>query len=567
MIEITTNEIQKKLREEMERLSIHGRSESKKLILWALINMYEIDKSLAETLICDGTQDKGIDAIFVDDHEMRILVFQGKYKQQDNMTFGDTDLQRLAGATVYFENEENIQNLLNSDANAEVKSLVREFDIINKVSDYSVEMHFISNALPTKEANDYKENFDNLYFCDINFMKDNYKYIKKEPLVSGKKTFTDISNSILEDIDSIGGIKSLFVVLPASQLIELDGLGDLTLFNKNVRSGLGNTRVNKSIRKTINNPNENKYFPIFHNGISIVCENMRLNKIDLTLEIENYSVVNGAQSILSFKAEEKNLNPNIKTLVKFSTVGNNSMLTELISTYNNNQNAISLRDLRSNDSVQLRLKREFDELNTKYKLSYLYSSKAGEYLTPKSEFIDNGLAAQLIMSGYKFKPYFTHLKASMFDQRYSEVFNRNTNASDILKYYDIYTAVNEVGDVIENEGVSRYGLARFTVVAILCKYIKKSSDLTKFWTDIDIYIHYRENWKNLYKYFIKLIWKLIRRSLHTKEKEEGFTYKNYFKNEKDIDTLIVDIIEQLDIQFDVADKNIAELVSHHFNQE
>lgn len=566
MTEITTSEIQRKLREEMKRLSIDERSDSKKLILWALINMYEIDKSLAETLICDGTQDKGIDAIFVDDHEMRILVFQGKYKQQDNMTFGDKDLQRMVGTIVYFENEEKIQNLLTSDANTEVKSLIREFDIINKVSDYSVEMHFISNALPTKEANDYKENLDNLYFCDINFMKDNYKYIKKEPLVSGTKMFTDLSNSILEDIDNNKNIKSLFVVLPASQLIELDGLGDLTLFNKNVRSGLGNTRVNKSIRKTINNASENKYFPIFHNGVSIVCENMTLNESHSTLEIENYSVVNGAQSILSFKAEEKNLNPNIRTLVKFSTVGNDPTLTELISTYNNNQNAISLRDLRSNDSVQLRLKREFDELNTKYNLSYSYSSKAGEYLTSKSEVIDNGLAAQLIISGYKFKPYFTHLKASMFDQRYSEVFNRNINASDILKYYDIYTAVNEVGDVIENEGVSRYGLARFTVVAILCKYIKKSSDLIEFWTDTDTYIHYRENWKSLYKYFIKLIWKLIKRSLNTKEKEEGFTYKNYFKNEKDIDTLIIDIIEQLDIQFDVADTSIAELILSYFKE-
>ncbi|MEZ7748193.1 AIPR family protein [Gemella sanguinis] len=564
MVEVNTNEIQNTLKEEMKRLSIHGRSESKQLILWALIYMYEIDKSLAETLICDGSQDKGIDAIFVDDHEMRILVFQGKYKQNNNATFGDTDLQRLKGASVYFENEENIQNLLNSNANAEVKSLVKEYDIINKVSDYSVEMHFISNALPTKEANEYKENFDNLYFCDINFMKDSYKYIKKEPLVLGEKTFTDISNSILEDIDTTKGIKSLFVVLPASQLIELGGLGDLTLFNKNVRSGLGNTRVNKSIRKTINNPNENKYFPIFHNGISIVCENMTLDKENLTLKIENYSVVNGAQSILSFKAEEKNINSNIRTLVKFSTVGNDSTLTELISTYNNNQNAISLKDLRSSDSVQLRLKREFEDLNSKYKLNYSYLSKAGETVT--QSVIDNGLAAQLIMSGYRFKPYLTHLKTSMFDQRYSEVFNRNTKASDILKYYDVYTAVNKVGNVIENEGVSKYGLAKFTVVAILCKYIKKSSILMGYWTDINIYIQYRENWEGVYTYFIKLIWKLIKRALNKKEKEEEFTYKNYFKNEKDIDALMDDVIEELDVQFDIAEKDITKLVSDYFGQ-
>ena len=564
MVEVNTNEIQNTLKEEMKRLSIHGRSESKQLILWALIYMYEIDKSLAETLICDGSQDKGIDAIFVDDHEMRILVFQGKYKQNNNATFGDTDLQRLKGASVYFENEENIQNLLNSNANAEVKSLVKEYDIINKVLDYSVEMHFISNALPTKEANEYKENFDNLYFCDINFMKDSYKYIKKEPLVLGEKTFTDISNSILEDIDTTKGIKSLFVVLPASQLIELGGLGDLTLFNKNVRSGLGNTRVNKSIRKTINNPNENKYFPIFHNGISIVCENMTLDKENLTLKIENYSVVNGAQSILSFKAEEKNINSNIRTLVKFSTVGNDSTLTELISTYNNNQNAISLKDLRSSDSVQLRLKREFEDLNSKYKLNYSYLSKAGETVT--QSVIDNGLAAQLIMSGYRFKPYLTHLKTSMFDQRYSEVFNRNTKASDILKYYDVYTAVNKVGNVIENEGVSKYGLAKFTVVAILCKYIKKSSILMGYWTDINIYIQYRENWEGVYTYFIKLIWKLIKRALNKKEKEEEFTYKNYFKNEKDIDALMDDVIEELDVQFDIAEKDITKLVSDYFGQ-
>ncbi|WP_172129001.1 hypothetical protein [Campylobacter sp. RM16192] len=41
------DEIQKMVREEMKVLSVPGRSESKELILWALIYMYEIDRSLA----------------------------------------------------------------------------------------------------------------------------------------------------------------------------------------------------------------------------------------------------------------------------------------------------------------------------------------------------------------------------------------------------------------------------------------------------------------------------------------------------------------------------------------
>ena len=565
MMQVDYTEIQEIVREEMKSLSAPGRTESKQLILWALIYMYEIDRSLAETLICDGTQDKGIDAIYVDDNEMRILIFQGKYKKQDNQSFGDSDLQRLNGAIAYFESEENVQNLLNSDANAEVKSLINEFNILDKVSDYSVEMHFISNALPTKEANDYKSNFENFYFCDLNLMKDRLEYIKKEPLVSGEKIFEGIDPSrvILESINDEKEIKSLFVVLPASQLIELDGLEDLTLFNKNVRLNLGNTRVNRSIRKTIKNVEENKYFPIFHNGISIVCETMTLENNRLI--IENYSVVNGAQSILSFKAEETNLDSNIRTLVKISTVGNDSTLTELISTYNNNQNAINLRDLRSSDSVQLRLKREFEELNRKYGLGYVYISKAGEVTT--ETVIDNGLAAQLIMSGYKFKPYLTHLKASMFDQRYSDVFNRNIKASDILKFNDIYTAVNGVGDVIGNEGVSKYGLAKFAVVSILCKYIKNTSELVDLWSNTELYIENREKWNKLYIYFIKLIWKLIKVELQNQEKVEGFTYKNYFKNENDIDKLMDEVITHIDIQLDIAEKTPAKLIESYLTQE
>lgn len=558
------DEIQKIVREEMKVLSVPGRSESKELILWALIYMYEIDRSLAETLICDGTQDKGIDAIFVDDHEMRILIFQGKYKKNNDVTFGDKDLQRLAGAMAFFKNEENVQNLLNSDANNEVKALVKDFNIIEKVSDYNVEMHFISNSLPSKEAADYKENFDNLYFCDLNLMKDRYKYIKKEPLVSGTKTFTDLdfSKSILEDIDSNKGIRSLFIVLPASQLIELDGLGDLTLFNKNVRLNLGNTRVNRSIRKTINNTEENLYFPIFHNGISIVCENMTLDDEKSSLTIENYSVVNGAQSILTFKAEEESLSPIIRTLVKISTVGNNSTLTELISTYNNNQNAISMKDLRSSDSVQLRLKREFEEINDAYDLDCSYVSKAGETISHNA--IDNGLAAQLIMSGYKFKPYLTHLKASMFDQRYSDVFNRNIKALDILKYYDIYKIINQVGDVIGNEGVSKYGLARFTVLSIICKYIKNSKDLMDMWNNNDQYMMDRAKWNDLYVYFIKLIWKLIKINIEKENKDESFTYKNYFKNENDIDELMNEVITNINIHLDIAGTDIGKVISQYF---
>ena len=89
----------------------------------------------------------------------------------------------------------------------------------------------------------------------------------------------------------------------------------------------------------------------------------------------------------------------------------------------------------------------------------------------------------------------------------------------------------------------------------------------ELWIDIDQYIQDREAWKNLYNYFIKLIWKLIKVKLRKEEKVEGFTYKNYFKNEKDIDALLHEVITNIDIQLDIADTDNTKLISRYFVQK
>ena len=48
---------------------------------------------------------------------------------------------------------------------------------------------------------------------------------------------------------------------------------------------------------------------------------------------------------------------------------------------------------------------------------------------------------------------------------------------------------------------------------------------------------------------------------------EGFTYKNYFKNEKDIDALLHEVITNIDIQLDIADTDNTKLISRYFVQK
>lgn len=57
-----------------------------------------MDDTSADDAICDGSQDKGINAIYVDELNEEIIVFQSKTVESANKTIGDTSLKEFAGA-------------------------------------------------------------------------------------------------------------------------------------------------------------------------------------------------------------------------------------------------------------------------------------------------------------------------------------------------------------------------------------------------------------------------------------------------------------------------------------
>ena len=69
------------------------------------------------------------------------------------------------------------------------------------------------------------------------------------------------------------------------------------------KPGLGNTKVNKAMRDSVQEKGQHQFFPLYHNGVTILCERAEITD-DMHLTIENYVVVNGAQSISTFKKTE-----------------------------------------------------------------------------------------------------------------------------------------------------------------------------------------------------------------------------------------------------------------------
>jgi AIPR protein len=146
---------------------------------------------------------------------------------------------------------------------------------------------------------------------------------------------------------------------PLKECIRLPGIKDGTLFQKNVRQSLGSSNaVNKGIRGTIIGDKRSDFF-FFHNGITALCNKMQLDGDTLTLR--GLTIVNGCQSlntILSCSETVKKLD-NAFILFRFYEIPQRDR-ADNISIFTNSQSAVKARDLRSNDTRVLAIKKAFE---------------------------------------------------------------------------------------------------------------------------------------------------------------------------------------------------------------
>ncbi len=184
----------------------------------------------------------------------------------------------------------------------------------------------------------------------------------------------------------------------------MEGIADQSLFAYNVRGPLGRTKVNKDLVKSIQDNKTHKIFPLFHNGATVITR--RLDVSAEKLEIEDYYVVNGCQSISSLYDNRSFITDDLKLLTKFIQLDPSSAEAKMITEFSNNQNGVRPRDFKSNDAIQIRLRKEF-VMN--YADEYTYEIKRGE--TPGAgQPISNEEAGLYLMAFDHREPWATHRK-------------------------------------------------------------------------------------------------------------------------------------------------------------
>lgn len=522
------NEFNARIRDEVERWATVKSNESRAFLKWFLINYYRLDEDIAEFHICDNPNDKGIDGIYTDDFGNIIFVFQSKYSPKDDADQGGSDLSKFYGVRAWFESPANIDSLDNTIANQELKDMVNGLEISTKIEQgWAIVQVFVTNKIFNGDAKDYLNVAGDDYEAwDFIKLFNAYTYAGKDIPVKDKFSFSLSDHNIINYTIPVDVEVFLFPA-KAKEIVQLKGIQDSTLFDKNVRYWLGNTRINREIAKTLSNEGEHDRFFLYNNGITIICEDAI--ESGSKLDVENYSVVNGCQTVLTLYNNQDALADNIRVLIKVIKTGEDEALGRRITRFNNNQNAISPRDLKSNDKVQQDIQKQiFDYFNNEV----IYNIKRGEALDQYRVAIPNDFAAQLITAFVLREPHTTHQKTAIFTEKYQQIFSRHISPPLIFLLYEMYRVIDQNCSGINNEGVSDYKTTRFFLIYLFREILDEDQLGKGLLENADsFYKTYKDVYEDTFDKLSKMLVLDFNNYVGSQEEhDQHFEYKNILRN-------------------------------------
>jgi len=441
------------------------RTESRQFLAWFLENYYRLEESEVDDCICDGNYDKGVDGIYVNEQLAQIDVFQGKIVKGAK-TQGDVSLKEFMGTVGQFANAKAVKNMLATTKNAELAGLLQEQEIAKKVAEgYEVRGIFLTNAKRDQNAIDFLKTTPDLVLYDETELQKSYVPLNKTEPIAANISF-DVSGVPTMEYP-MGSLTMVIAPLSAEELVQMEGISNGELFAWNVRQWLKKTKVNKDIELSIKEQSEHKYFPAFHNGLTVLCKHLALKKDKIT--VSGYAVVNGCQSLTGLYENKKRLSSDLRILTKFIQVSPETPLAFKITDHTNNQNGTTARDLQSNNPIQTRLQQEINSGRLRYRI------KRGEHPEWDAEkVIENELAARILLAFDVKQPWSCHQTYKLFDELHSDIFGRpEVNGLRVTAMYNIYRLVLGKLDLLENRLFARYTITRFLVLYLLREALEK----------------------------------------------------------------------------------------------
>lgn len=430
---------------------------SNALLLYALqikLGINDID-SVAADAITDGPKDKKCDLIYINENSGIAIVAQGyirKNPQEDDIAKSNkaSDLN-TASAWIFERKDSDLPN----DIKEQILALRQgiESDIISTIYFWYVhnckESQQVREELDTVELsaktllNKFKPNNDVHIFANEigrETLENWYAYTTNTILVNeeiaiplNKKGFEIFGNEWKAYQTCIKG-KQLYFLYKAY-------LDDL--FSANPRRFLGIDKraktkiINAGIKNSAEKRSQN--FWAYNNGITALTHSYEV-KEDYLL-CTGFSIINGAQTTGSIGSLSNAPSDDLLVSIRVIECTDADTIKAIIDN-NNKQNEMLPSDFHSNDSVQRKLREEFDKYP---EIIYNGGLRRNQSVRGK-EVLDDFLVGQTLLAfhGDPEAAYSSKTEVWSNDKLYGQIFDENLTAEHIILVYSLSKAIDQV---------------------------------------------------------------------------------------------------------------------------
>lgn len=353
----------------------------------------EIDEKIFDikNSITNGANDGGIDFVFYDEEEMKVILGQCKYTE--NMSLNDVISElNMMSSTV-----ENFKKGVTGSYNQKLKSVLQNaLDRLTEENVGNVEYwifttsHFDENKLYNKiekEHNLYSKEMVSVFGLEDVSSKIKETIEKNKTVPEFKLKLDKVNNVLRYESNQVSGI---MVNILSTSLIRMYNLyKDDGLFDLNLRKYIRNKTVDDGIKKTLDKDRNNFWF--YNNGLTIACNDFDLD--GNILKLYDFSIINGGQTTNRIGNYKGSNNGEFYIPCKVIKIKNDNLkMYSKIAETTNSQKPINARDLKSNSP-------EMKMIQNWLKNEGIYLEiKRGEKKKQKLRSIKNDELGQLVLA-------------------------------------------------------------------------------------------------------------------------------------------------------------------------
>ena len=328
-----------------------------------------------ESSVTDGSEDQGLDLMYVDEDDKTVYLFQSKFataattiKHEEIDTFTKLPERLMDGPAIRDLNNERIKETALAFRRCIDE---RGFELRLLFVTTKRATNPILNSLRRWNESSLGLGMNPNVEHGLNILDADELLKVREPGVRE----TDIQIDFVKAFRHEGrGTPTGFLscLVPATALMEAFAEHRYTIFELNPRGPLGNVKVNKSIRDTLRSQHERPYFHLLNNGLTAVCDGFKVDDEGKTVRVRNLQIVNGCQTTWTLWEQYRATGPdsleNVHLIVKLIEAPRTVDLARRISQSSNSQSQMRDWDFLFDLPLQKQLQDEFERLGVFYEL-------------------------------------------------------------------------------------------------------------------------------------------------------------------------------------------------------